>query len=780
MVKRYISVEQGNATMKTGNTLKKARGFLSRLRRDESGNTLAMVAAGIFPLIGMVGGAADMSRAYMTKARMQQACDAGALAARRAMSTGTLTVANKNTGYQFFDFNFPSGSYGSTLVSREYTQPVVNSVTQTIVNGRAEATVPTMLMQVFGKEQLEVIVTCTSTQDVANADVAMVLDVTGSMNSSMPLSSTGTATTTRIAALRQSVRAFYNSLGPGRAGGDLSKGRIRYAFIPYGTTVNNAYLLTNNHLVDQWSYQSRLAVARSYWGWTETGTETFSGYSDYSPTIAPANALNVSNYNGPSDVSGGGSITITNADGSTSTMDKVITVVPAFPGPGTVAATSSTCGNANTLAPNIAALSHSFGSAGTETLGTTSTPVHPDATRNRTYSNPRTVTPAAYKYEWRSSQCRLRLSTNKSAARWTQTRGRTSTRPLSWQNYTGHELVYGQVSTNVSVLKAGGSSWNNSLTMQMSITNPVSYSNIKLSGSTTNSSFTLGTAANNTVSFLGCTEDRTTDTSINGSTSISSIPSGAIDMQFSTLASTGDDNTRWKPYLHNMVFDTNGSSKSSSNILDECPSPALKLAEYATYNSNITTNYPNLFSNSTSITSLYYPRQSNALLNAPTLQNYIDRVRLTDGTLHDVGFIWGMHLLSGQGMFASENPDTFNNVPVNRHIVFMTDGEMNPGEERYVFSGFNQRDGRLAPASTSDSGMKQVQNRRLRMMCENAKQQGIIVWVVAITGSTPQDYADLEACASAPENFKTASNQTDLVNSFTVIGQAIGGLRISE
>jgi hypothetical protein len=365
--------------------------------------------------------------------------------------------------------------------------------------------------------------------------------------------------------------------------------------------------------------------------------------------------------------------------------------------------------------------------------------------------------------------------------------GRTQ---LQWTNYVGHELQYGVVNTNVAVLKAGGSNWNQSFTLPMSLSNPTTYSNIKLSGSTSNSTFTLGTQANNTVTFLGCTEDRTTDTAITGTTSISSVPSGAIDMQFSTLASTSDNNTRWKPYLHDMVFDTNGTSKSNtatvngvtvSNPLSHCPSPALKLAEFPTYNSNITTNYPNLFSNSAAITSVYYPRNtSNALLNAPTLQNYIDRIQLVDGTTHDIGFIWGMHLLSGVGMFAAENPDLFNNVPVTRHIVFMTDGEMNPGEDRYVFSGFNQRDGRLAPSSTNDTGMKVIQNRRLRIMCENAKQQGIVVWVVAITSSTPQDYADLQACATAPENFKTANNQTDLINGFTVIGQAIGGLRISQ
>lgn len=769
-------------------------GFLKRLMQDQSGNTLAMVAAGIFPLVGMVGGAADMSRAYMTKARMQQACDAGALAARRAMSTGTLTEANKNRGYEFFDFNFPSGSYGSTLISREYTQPVVNSVTLTVVNGRAEATVPTMLMRVFGNEEIELAVTCTSTQDVANADVAMVLDVTGSMATLMPIGGNSSGNESRLAALRRAVRAFYNSLGPGRAGGDMSRGRIRYAFVPYGTTVNTAYLLTNNHLVDSWNYQSRLAVARDYWGWVETGTETFDEYTtNWGPITPQPASLNTSNYNAFSTINSNESATstatvsVTNPDESTSTMRRVLSSVPKIPGPGTETPTSANCGNANSLAAGMAGLSHTFDTPGSGTQVSASVPTGNTAAqrgqpRTRTYSYPRTVRPTAYRYLWTGSPaaCRLQTASHKSAARWTQSRGYTTQRPLAWTNYVGSELVYGQVNTNVSGLKAGASSWNQTFTLPLSITNATTYSNIKLSGSTSNSTFTLGTPQNNTVTFLGCTEDRTTDTTINGTTSIASVPSGAIDMQFDTLASTSNDNTRWKPYLHNMVFDTNGTSKSNSNILENCPAPALKLAEFATYQSNISTTYPNLFSNSSSITSLYYPRQSNALLNTPTLENYINRIQMVDGTTHDIGFIWGMHLLSGVGMFASENPDTFNNVPVNRNIVFMTDGEMNPGEDRYVFSGFNNRDGRLAPAGTNDTAMKSVQNRRLRIMCEAAKQQGIIVWVVAITSSTPQDYDDLEACASSPDNFKTANNSTDLINSFTAIGQSIGGLRISQ
>ena len=38
------------------------RGFLARLRRDRRGNTLAIMAAMIVPLAGMVGGGIDISR----------------------------------------------------------------------------------------------------------------------------------------------------------------------------------------------------------------------------------------------------------------------------------------------------------------------------------------------------------------------------------------------------------------------------------------------------------------------------------------------------------------------------------------------------------------------------------------------------------------------------------------------------------------------------------------------------------------------------------------------
>ena len=62
------------------------RGFsiLSALRKDVTGNTLAIMAAAMIPIIGFTGSAIDMGRLYVIKVRMQQACDAGVLAGRKA------------------------------------------------------------------------------------------------------------------------------------------------------------------------------------------------------------------------------------------------------------------------------------------------------------------------------------------------------------------------------------------------------------------------------------------------------------------------------------------------------------------------------------------------------------------------------------------------------------------------------------------------------------------------------------------------------------------------
>jgi Flp pilus assembly protein TadG len=217
-----------------GQFFKRSMGFLARLRRDRAGNTMAMVAAAIIPLAGLIGGGVDMSRAYMARERLQQACDAAALAGRRAMTTGSMTQSNIDEARKFFDFNFKQGTFQTAAFT-----PTIQSKPgdTTTVQVSATTTIPTTIMRIFGYQNMELAVACESRFDIGNTDVMLVLDTTGSMDSSISDGAGGT--TTRIAALQQAVKDFYDTLGAG----NNSTGRIRYGFVPYSSTVNTGYLI---------------------------------------------------------------------------------------------------------------------------------------------------------------------------------------------------------------------------------------------------------------------------------------------------------------------------------------------------------------------------------------------------------------------------------------------------------------------------------------------------------------------------------------------------------
>src|SRR3546814_3785997 len=80
---------------------------------DQRGNAFMLTAAAVVPLIGIVGSAVDIGRAYMTQLRLQQACDAGVLAGRRSMAGGTYTDAAEAEANKMFNLHFPAGIYGS-------------------------------------------------------------------------------------------------------------------------------------------------------------------------------------------------------------------------------------------------------------------------------------------------------------------------------------------------------------------------------------------------------------------------------------------------------------------------------------------------------------------------------------------------------------------------------------------------------------------------------------------------------------------------------------------
>lgn len=207
-----------------GTWISRLRQGAKRLLRDQRGNAFMLTAAALVPVIGIVGSAVDIGRAYMTQLRLQQACDSGVLAGRRAMAGATYSDAAKAEANKMFNFNFPEDKYGSTGISFSSQAAGASDVT-----GSASAILPTALMYIFGKDDFRLSANCTAKLEISNVDVMMVLDVTGSM-----ARANGSDTVTKIEGLRTASIDFFDTLTTA----DVGDGQLRFGVVPYSSSVN--------------------------------------------------------------------------------------------------------------------------------------------------------------------------------------------------------------------------------------------------------------------------------------------------------------------------------------------------------------------------------------------------------------------------------------------------------------------------------------------------------------------------------------------------------------
>ncbi len=233
--------------MNKRNDQKKSK-LMRRLLRSQQGNVAVITAAMIIPLIGLVGGGVDYSRFFLVKARLQQACDAGSLAGRKAMVTQeTFNNQSERTATDFFDSNFETGLFGSYDLERNFTE------TGGVVTGTASVKIDNTLLRIFEMEDFEVSTSCQSQLDAGSADIMFVLDTTGSMTTT-----DGGGGATRMAGLRAAVVDFSTEVEASSAPGSV----IRYGFVPYSSNVNVGGLLQRDWLSDNVRVQGRVATPR--------------------------------------------------------------------------------------------------------------------------------------------------------------------------------------------------------------------------------------------------------------------------------------------------------------------------------------------------------------------------------------------------------------------------------------------------------------------------------------------------------------------------------------
>ena len=265
-------------------------GILRRLAKSQAGNALALVAAGLIPLIGLIGGGVDMSRIYLTKARLQQACDAGALTGRKTMGASSWSASNyaaRTAANTMFAANFKTGAYGTSGLTNSYSESSGK------VTGTASVVLPMSLMKIFGQSTKTITVNCDAEMRIPNTDVMFVLDTTGSMGDT----NVGD-TDTKMNGLKKAVKCFYEALAKIDTAADCgsvpttsnsSTVQLRFGFMPYATDVNVGKLLKNDWIADSWPYQTRVAnfTTTTTPGATTQGTatvtsDTFGSYGSWS------------------------------------------------------------------------------------------------------------------------------------------------------------------------------------------------------------------------------------------------------------------------------------------------------------------------------------------------------------------------------------------------------------------------------------------------------------------------------------------------------------------
>jgi Flp pilus assembly protein TadG len=644
----------------------RGRGFLARLARDARGNTLAIVGAALVPLSAMIGSGVDMSRAYMAKSRLQNACDAAALAGRRVMQNDQMSQTVQDEAVRFFNFNFNQGLYGTDTFT-----PVVTRSAPGTIRVTASTRIPTTIMKMFGFTTLPLNVTCDAALNFVNTDVMLVLDVTGSMAADINGNYFGG--NSKIEGLRDAVMALYDELAPTQAQLEANGLRLRYGIVPYSSTVNVGSLIRaidSNFIANNVTYQSRVANFderhTQYVGTPQTPdppvTQTYGSSISQSDCDKYGRNVSFSGFS-PSAASGGG---------------------PA-----------------------------------------------PTPSWSRSFSNNE-----ASGVDWSWSGAPDTSGTNRSCRRrYVETD--TTYQTVEWYESSG--WVYKPEVLDVTQYKTGGS-----ITVASSDNgqSPVQgdFDPIELPGQVTGESTT-------SISWNGCIEERATVSTIT-STSGYTIPPTAYDLDINLVPT--NDNTRWRPMIPDLEYRRSNSGSTEAN-------------------------------NGTSMTGAACPAAARRLQawTRNDMLNYVNALTPTGSTYHDIGMIWGARLLSNAGVFAADNPNNFNSMPVSRHIIFMTDGQMDTDRNVYGFHGVEWNDWRVGGGSfnTNDIDLNSRHMQRFKMICNAAKGMGFSVWVIAF-GTTLS--SEMQECASNPSQASTSTSSADLIARFRQIGSNIGALRLTQ
>jgi Flp pilus assembly protein TadG len=188
-------------------------------RCDERGAIAIIFGLALVMIVFAIGVSLDTARAVRTSSKVANALDAASLVAARAMAEGGVTpMEAKALAEKFFASQLNAGDAGSFSWSSFAADidPAFGTVTV-----RADVSVPTSFARVLDINQLSFSKSATSVYRMRNVELAIVLDITGSMSGQ------------KIADLKLAAHDLVEVLLPA---GKPALNRI--SLVPYSASVN--------------------------------------------------------------------------------------------------------------------------------------------------------------------------------------------------------------------------------------------------------------------------------------------------------------------------------------------------------------------------------------------------------------------------------------------------------------------------------------------------------------------------------------------------------------
>ncbi|WP_422373904.1 TadE/TadG family type IV pilus assembly protein [Roseibium sp.] len=251
--------------------------LLKRLCRDKQGSILPIFGVMVIMMVVIAGAAFDVSRTVNAREKLSYALDAAALALAAELSTTFMSNAEIEEAL--------ADSFRANLSNTEFVDAAIENLEFTVDSDSGLVTVSSSatlnnyfldfggyMMEHIGPETFTFGTSAQVTYSRFDVEMAMVVDVTGSMSSNM-----GT--------LRDAAESVVNILIP--SGTDADESKVKISLVPYSQGVNlGSYAATvtngdatSNNCVNERQGDERLTDA--VYNYDGSSSEFFHGRPDY-------------------------------------------------------------------------------------------------------------------------------------------------------------------------------------------------------------------------------------------------------------------------------------------------------------------------------------------------------------------------------------------------------------------------------------------------------------------------------------------------------------------